>query len=42
MLQNPWPVFAPCIAIVLSVIGVNLFGDGLKTMLVAKKSSQFE
>jgi peptide/nickel transport system permease protein len=42
MLQNPWPVFAPCIAIVLSVIGVNLFGDGLKTILVAKKSSQFE
>ena len=41
MLQNPWPVFAPCIAIVLSVIGVNLFGDGLKTMLVAKKSSRF-
>ena len=38
MLQNPWPVFGPCIAISTAVIGVNLFGDGLRNMIVAKGS----
>lgn len=38
MVQNPWPVFGPCLAIVASVVGVNLFGDGLKQMLIAKGS----
>jgi peptide/nickel transport system permease protein len=38
MLENPWPVFAPCIAIVISVIGVNIFGEGLKDMLLSKTS----
>ncbi len=38
MLSNPWPVFAPSIAIVLAVVGVNLVGDGARTLLVAKRS----
>jgi peptide/nickel transport system permease protein len=40
MLSNPWPVFAPCIAIVLAVVGVNLVGDGARTLLVAKRSRE--
>jgi len=39
MLQNPWPVFAPSLAIVGSVIGVNLFGDGLRRLLMARTGS---
>jgi peptide/nickel transport system permease protein len=38
MLKNPWPVFGPCIAISTAVIGINLFGDGIRNMLVAKGS----
>jgi peptide/nickel transport system permease protein len=38
MLSNPWPVFAPSIAIVMAVIGVNLLGDGIGALLVAKQS----
>lgn len=38
MLSNPWPVFAPSLAIVLAVIGVNLLGDGMGALLVAKQS----
>lgn len=38
MLNNPWPVFGPCIAISTAVIGINLFGDGIRNMLVAKGS----
>jgi peptide/nickel transport system permease protein len=40
MLQNPWPVFAPCVAIVVAVIGVNLFGDGLRQLLRARGSTR--
>ncbi len=38
MFETPWPVFAPCLAIVIAVIGVNLFGEGLKDILLAKGS----
>ncbi len=38
MLSNPWPVFAPSMAIVLAVVGVNLVGDGARTLLIAKRS----
>ncbi len=38
MFETPWPVFAPCIAIVIAVVGVNLFGEGLKDILLAKGS----
>jgi peptide/nickel transport system permease protein len=38
MLNNPWPVFGPCLAIVITVIGINLFGDGIRNLLVAKRS----
>ena len=38
MLSNPWPVFAPSLAIVLAVVAVNLVGDGARTLLVAKRS----
>jgi peptide/nickel transport system permease protein len=38
MLSNPWPVFAPSIAIVIAVVGVNIFGEGLKDMLLSKTS----
>jgi len=38
MMETYWPVFAPCIAIVIAVIGVNLFGEGLKDILLAKGS----
>jgi peptide/nickel transport system permease protein len=40
MLSNPWPVFAPSIAIVLAVVGVNLVGDGARALLVAKRSRE--
>ncbi len=40
MLSNPWPAFAPSIAIVLAVVGVNLVGDGARTLLVAKRSRE--
>jgi len=40
MMSNPWPVFAPSIAIVLAVIGVNLAGDGMSALLVAKRSRE--
>jgi len=40
MLQNPWPVFGPCIAISAAVIGANLFGDGLRNIIVAKGSTR--
>lgn len=36
MFQNPWPVFGPCIAIVIAVIGINIFGEGVKDLLLAK------
>ncbi len=42
MFMTPWPVFAPCIAIVISVIGVNLLGEGLKEFLLAKGSRKKE
>lgn len=42
MLRNAWPVFAPCLAIVLSVIGVNLLGDGIKEFLVKRGSPRRE
>ncbi len=42
MFETPWPVFAPCIAIVIAVIGVNLFGEGLKDILLAKGSRRKE
>ena len=42
MFLTPWPVFAPCIAIVISVIGVNLLGEGLKDLLLAKGSRKKE
>ncbi len=38
MLSNPWPVFAPSVAVVLAVVGVNLVGDGARTLLIAKRS----
>ena len=38
MLTNPWPVFAPCIAIVLLVVGINFLGDGLRVRLVARRT----
>jgi peptide/nickel transport system permease protein len=38
MLSNPWPVFAPSVAIVLAVIAINMVGDGASTLLVAKRS----
>ncbi|NOX14968.1 MAG: ABC transporter permease [Epsilonproteobacteria bacterium] len=38
MIDNPWPVFAPSIAIVIAVIGVSIFGEGLKDMLLSKLS----
>ena len=38
MLTNPWPVFAPCIAIVLLVVGINFLGDGLRVLLVARRT----
>lgn len=40
MLQNPWPVFGPCIAISAAVIGANLLGDGLRNIIVAKGSTR--
>lgn len=40
MMSNPWPVFAPSISIVLAVIGVNLAGDGMSALLVAKRSRE--
>ncbi len=33
---------SPCIAIVIAVIGVNLFGEGLKDILLAKGSRRKE
>lgn len=42
MFMTPWPVFAPCLAVVISVIGVNLFGEGLKDMLLAKGTRRKE
>lgn len=42
MFITPWPVFAPSIAIIVSVIGVNLFGDGLKDILLAKGTRKKE
>jgi len=42
MFTTPWPVFAPSIAVVISVIGVNLFGEGLKDMLLAKGTRRKE
>jgi peptide/nickel transport system permease protein len=42
ILENPWPVFAPCIAIVIAVVGVNIFGEGLKDMLISKTSRSKE
>ncbi len=42
MFETPWPDFAPCIAIVIAVIGVNLFGEGLKDILLAKGSRRKE
>ena len=42
MFITPWPVFAPCLAVVISVIGVNLFGEGLKDMLLAKGTRRKE
>lgn len=42
MFLTPWPVFAPSIAIVISVIGVNLLGEGLKDLLLAKGSRKKE
>jgi peptide/nickel transport system permease protein len=42
MFETPWPVFAPCLAIVIAVIGVNLFGEGLKDVLLAKGSRKKE
>ena len=41
MLTNPWPVFAPAIAIVVVVIGMNLLGDGLRALLVARRAAAF-
>jgi len=42
MFLTPWPVFAPCIAIVISVVGVNIMGEGLKDLLLAKGSRKKE
>ena len=41
MLTNPWPVFAPAIAIVVLVVGINLLGDGLRALLVARRAPAF-
>jgi peptide/nickel transport system permease protein len=38
MLKNPWPVFGPSIAISSAVIGFNLFGDGIRNLLLTKGS----
>ncbi len=38
MLKNPWPIFGPCIAISTAVIGINLFGDGIRNLLFARGS----
>ena len=38
MLKNPWPVFGPSIAISFAVIGFNLFGDGIRNLLLTKGS----
>ena len=42
MLSNPWPVFAPAIAIVVAVVGINLLGDGLRTLLVRRRAAAFD
>ena len=41
MLTNPWPVFAPAVAIVVVVVGINLLGDGLRALLVARRAAAF-
>ncbi len=38
MLDNPWPVFVPCIAIIISVVAINILGEGLKDLLLLKNS----
>ena len=41
MLTNPWPVFTPAIAIIVLVVGINLLGDGLRALLVARRATAF-
>ena len=39
MVTAPWVVFAPATAIVSLIIGVNLFGDGMREWLAARKTA---
>ncbi|WIX75629.1 ABC transporter permease [Amycolatopsis carbonis] len=36
---SPWPVFAPCLAIFLTVFALNVVGDGLQRRFVLKDSA---
>jgi len=38
LLSAPWVVLVPAIAITLLILGINMLGDGLREVLVAKKS----
>ncbi len=38
LVQAPWVVLFPAGAIVTLIVGVNLFGDGLRELLMARKS----
>ena len=39
LMGSPWVVFAPAAAIVALIIGVNLFGDGMREWLAARKTA---
>ncbi len=39
MVTAPWVVFAPAVAIVSLIIGVNLLGDGMREWLAARKTA---
>lgn len=39
LVSGPWVVLAPAAAIVLLIIGVNLFGDGMREWVAARKTA---
>jgi peptide/nickel transport system permease protein len=39
LVSGPWVVLAPASAIVLLIIGVNLFGDGMREWVAARKTA---
>ena len=39
LVSAPWVVFAPAVAIVSLIIGVNLLGDGMREWLAARKTA---